>query len=180
MSRETNNRNMFYNIENQPENTLEKDFFLIDNFLKEVPNVVNKIAIEFQDMAQDEIDDMKEFINLKEIIESQFKFLLIANRDFKIEQVANPKELYKKLSDNGLAGESLYAKLQVLDWLWKRAKEKFVTLMSGLNNSLYASLINQIKSILGSILNALGINSDIYDEAMDLLFSFKELCVKTD
>jgi hypothetical protein len=166
---------MFYNLENTPENSLEKDFFLINNFLKETPKVVSEIADMFQNNAFDETDNISGYVNIKDVIITNFGFIINDIRDFKIEQVTNTKEIYTKLTDNGLTNDSLYAKLQMLDWLWFKTKDHPETLRSGLNDSFYTALIKLLKSILLSILKAIGLPFDIYEEALELLNSFKEM-----
>ena len=166
---------MFYKLESIPEDSLQKDFFLINNFLNKLPDAVKKIAEDFHDIADDDPEIIKVYGNIKDVIVSNFGFLINAERDIKIEEVTNTKEIYTKLANNGLTGDSLYVKLQMLDWLWYKTKDNPETLKSGLNDSFYSALINIIKSILSSILNALGFPSDIFNEALVLLNSYKEM-----
>ena len=164
---------MFYNLENTPGDSLQKDFFLINNFLNEIPNAVKKLAEDFYFIADNDDTDLHGLI--KDVIISNFGTLIDVKRDFKIEETTHTEEILKKLANNGLTGDSLYAKLQMLDWLWYKTKDHPETLRSGLNDSFYTALINILKSILESILNALGFPSDIFKEALVLLNSFKEM-----
>ncbi len=165
---------MFYKIDKIPDDEYNKDIFLSSNFLEKCPEVVKSIAYELSMMTLDVTDKM--YTNVEEIMASTFEFLVNSKRDFKIESVTNPKELYKKLSENGLTGESLYAKLKVLDWLWEKAQKLFNDLLGGKFYHLFNALLNQLKSILKSILNAQGFPFDIFEEAFDLLNSFLPLC----
>lgn len=166
---------MFYKIENTPTDAFNRDLYLINNFLKEIPKVVDEVAENLQDMAVDEIDKMNYF-SLPDLINEHFKLLVNAQRQLKVEQVLDSKGIYIKMSDNGLTGESLSAKLQVLDWLWEKAQKLFIDLKEGEFHDLFSSLINQMKSILKSILSVLGIDSDIFEEDFDLLISVLEMC----
>ena len=166
---------MFYKLKNIPDDSLQKDFFLINNFLNELPNAVKKIAEDFHFITQDETENIENYVNIKDVIISNFELIINAKRDFKIEEVTNTKEIYTKLAINGLTGENLYAKLQMLDWLWYKTKDNPETLKSGLNDSFYTALIKLLKSILSSILKASGFPTDIFEEALDLLNSFKEM-----
>jgi hypothetical protein len=165
---------MFYKTDNMPNDELSKDILLIINFLEKCPLVVKEISTDLTMMTLDVTDKM--YLNLEEIMASTFEFLVNSKRDFKIESVTSPKELYKKLNENGLTGESLYAKLKVLDWLWEKAQKLFNDIRGGKFYHLFNALINQLKSILKSILNAQGFPFDIFDEAFDLLNSFLPLC----
>ena len=172
---------MFYTDLIKPGSSPEVEFFLINNFIEKIPLVVNKITINIQEMCQGEFEKKKYDIDLKKFIEDDFKLLLVAKRDLKIEQVANTETFFKKLSENGLTGESLFTKLKVLDWFWEKAKNNFYELRGGNNENgnfynIFFSLLNQMKSILKSILNLLNISSDIFDEIFDLLISLLEMC----
>jgi hypothetical protein len=161
---------MFYNKENLPADQTEKVYFLITNFLDEAEKITNLIAEKFSDMTHEILDDFD--LNLKQIISRTFVTLPQVRRDFVIESVNQSDVLFKKLTDNGLVGDSLNCKLIALDWLWNKARNFFLDLMDGKYNYLFWILLNQLKSILGSILKSLGISTDIYDEAYDLLMSF--------
>ena len=167
---------MFYKIDNIPDDEYNIDIYLSSNFLEKCPEVVKSIAYELSLMTVEVTDKMN--IQIEEMMEKTFELLVISRRDFKLESVTNPKDLHKKLSENGLTGESLYAKLKVLDWLWEKALKLFTefTLRGGKFYHLFNALINQLKSILKSILNALGFPTDIFEEALDLLSSFLPLC----
>lgn len=166
---------MFYPIDNIPEDELAKNFFLLKNFLEKTPVVIEELAVKFEENAYDVTDELPYYVNVKEVIISTFEQLQSAQLDFKLEITLNPKELTERLSANGLTKDSLIAKLQMLDWLWQTAKDKIYDLRNNLNDSLFTALIRQLKSILKSLLESLGFSDDIYDEALELLNSFKEL-----
>jgi len=60
---------MFYKINNLPSDTLQKDFFLINNFLEQCPIVINKIAYEFNMMTIDITENMN--LEIVKIMDSQ-------------------------------------------------------------------------------------------------------------
>jgi hypothetical protein len=161
---------MFYKNIELPNNTLDRDAFLLLNFLKQTPAVLKKLAEDFFDMNTDFHD--KENVNIIEIVEKTFDQLKSAQRDFKIDVILTTKATFEKLEQNGLTGKSLAAKLKVLDWLWEKCKSIIINIRSGLNLDIVQTLLNHIKSILKSLLMALGISSDIYEECVDLLLSF--------
>ena len=167
---------MFYKDENFSQESPKKEFFLLNNFLDKIPLVVDEIAIQLEGMSIEEIDKMKTHFSLSKIMNDTFQLIAQGKRDFKIEQITNPKEIYIKLTINGLTGDTLSAKLSLLDWLWEKAENLFTFLRDGKHITLFYQLINQLKSILSSLLNCLGINTDIYNEAFDLLMSFLEMC----
>ena len=167
---------MFYKTEGLPEEIINKDFFLLNNFIDNTQVVTKAITIEFQDMCQEVIDSMKYQFSLKDIIEEQFNSLSIAKRDFRIEQALNLKELYRKLAENGLTSDSLYAKLQILDWFWEKCKINFYELRGGLSQNLFNSFLTLLSDVLESILNALGFKVDIFKESLSLLKSLIEMC----
>ena len=167
---------MFYNIESLPSNEPEKDFFLLNNFLDNVQVATKEIAGYIDVMSVDETDKLSFSFSLENIIEEHFKLLVNAKREFKIEQVMNPKELFTKLTNNGLVSEVLHVKLMTLDWLWEKFKNNINRLKDGTKSTLFLQLLNQLKSILKSLLNVLGISSDIFEEDFDLLMSMLEMC----
>jgi hypothetical protein len=166
---------MFYKSIKLPEQDIDKDFFLINNFLEKCPEIVKKITMELSMMSIEVTNDEMD-LNIEKIIDSTFELLVNSKREFKIESITNPKILYKKIFENGLTSESLIAKLKILDWLWEKSQEFFNDLRGGMYYNLFHALINQIKSLLKSILNALGFPTDIFEEALDLLNSFLPIC----
>lgn len=166
---------MFYKELNFQEESPSMEFYLLNNFLDQTPKIVDTIAVNFQEMSYEEVDNMKYKFSLSKIMNETFQLISRIKMDFKIEQVTNTKDVYSKLAENGLVGEFLIAKLSVLDWLWEKAESLFVTLRSGQNTNLFYQLINQLKSILSSLLNCLGFSADIFNEAIDLLMSFIEM-----
>lgn len=166
---------MFYEELKFQEESPSKDFYLLNNYLDKIPAVLSGVASGLEEMSIREIDNMRTHFSISQIIDETFRLLAQSRRDFKIEQINTPQELYTKLSLNGLVGETLVAKLSVLDWLWKKAEPLLITLRNGENTSLFYQLMNQLKSILSSLLNCLGINVDIFSEAIDLLMSFIEM-----
>ncbi len=166
---------MFYKELNFIEESPSKEFYLLNNFLDKTPTLLSGFASALEEMSIKEIDEMRTHFSISIIIDETFRLIAQSSRDFKIEQINAPKELFTKLALNGLVGESLVAKLSVLDWLWKKAESLLITLRNGKNTNLFYQLLNQLKSILSSLLNCLGINVDIFNEAIDLLMSFIEM-----
>jgi hypothetical protein len=162
---------MFYKNLELPNNDFEKDVFLLRNFLDKTPTLLDTIAYEFKQMTAEVFLDVHS-LDIQRIVNSTFEKLRIARVDLGIDAVLDDKLTIEKLTNNGLTGESLYAKLISLDWLWEKAQKLFLNLRDGLNLDIFQTLLNQIKSILRSLLLALGIDSDIYDECIDLLLSF--------
>lgn len=161
-----------------PESQLEKDFFLLDNFLDKVPIIVNQLVEKIQQTNSDVFERMEIKFSISELYKSQFKFLINAKREFRIQQLTNVREVYSKLTENGLTEDSLNLKMNVLDWFWYKVKDLFSKLSDKDNHSLFEKFITQLKSTLVSLLSALGINADIFEEALDLLTSFLEIIKK--
>lgn len=158
-----------------PESPLEKDFFLLDNFLQELPAVVNQLVERLQEVNSQIFTQMEIKFSISELFKEQFEVLRTYKRNLRLELLTNVKEIYYKLTENGLTENSLNLKMNVLDWFWDRVKDLFSNLENIGNHSLFEKFINQLKSILVSLLSALGINSDIFEEAFDLLSSFLEM-----
>jgi hypothetical protein len=166
---------MFYKKISFEEESPSKEFYLLNNYLDKLPFVLNEITSRIDDMSIEEIDNMRTRFSISKIINETFQLLAQTRRDFKIEQINVPKELYTKLAHNGLVGDALVAKLSAVDWLWEKALSLWDTLRNGENTTLFYQLFNQLKSILSSLLNCLGFSADIFNEAIDLLMSFIEM-----
>jgi len=165
---------MFSQIDDLPSDEVERDLFLVTNFLNNVSIVTINIAKEFQDMTFD-IQQLSD-LSLTNVVSETFKKLSPVIIDLEREFLKNKLEFFKKFNDNGLTGESLNCKLIALDWLWLKAKDLFMNLKSGEYIGLFRALINQLKSLLKSILSSFGYSNDIFDEIFDLLISFSEMC----
>lgn len=168
---------MFYDIENRPSENPQKEYFLLNNFLDKIGGVTAEITEMVMLMSVEVTDELKNWNNfsVKDIMDEHFKTLINAKRDFGIEQVINSKELYTKLSNNGLVGEILDVKLVTLDWLWEKVKENYNSLRDGTKSGLFNQIFNQLKSLLTSLLKALGLPTDIFEENFDLLISLLEM-----
>ena len=158
-----------------PESQLEKDFFLLDNFLDKVPIIVNQLVEKIQETNSEVFERMEIKFSIPELFKSQFEFLINAKREFKIQQLTTIREIYSKLTENGLTEDSLNLKMNVLNWFWYKVEKLLPDLLNTKNHSLFEKFIYQLKSILISLSNALGINSDLFEEAFDLLLSFLEM-----
>jgi Zn-dependent oligopeptidase len=164
---------MFYKNLDLPSSNPEVEFYLIRNFLNVTPEFLKSIAERLREMTFDLTD--YSYLDLEKIVSETFERLTLAKREFSIEVITSAKELFRKLEEHGLTGEFLIAKLKTLDWLWEKAQNLFESLMSGLNVSLFNALLNQISSILSSLMSALGLNSDVFKECIDLMLSFAVL-----
>ena len=119
---------MFYKTLSYPQESPQKEFYLLNNFLDKTSIVVDEIATNLMTMTIEEVDKMKTHFSLSDFMKEQFQFLAQAKRDFKIDQVINSKEIYAKLTINGLTGDTLLVKLSALDWLWEKAERLFAFL----------------------------------------------------
>jgi hypothetical protein len=168
---------MFYQNLELPSNEIERDFFLINNFLKNVPTVVNHLADAFRNNAQFEIDEIKGFKDFDVVIKSEIGKLDAISSQILERLREQSDDSYKNLAKVGLTNDTLSAKLQMLDWLWYKIKgeNERGTLRNSLNDSFFTQFINMLKSVLKSLFNAFELNSDLFEEALDLLNAFKEL-----
>lgn len=173
---------MFYQNLELPSNEVERDFFLINNFLKNVPIVVNHLVDAFRDIAQIEIDEIKGFKNFNEVIKSEIGKLDAISGQILERIRVQSDESYKNLEKVGLTRNTLSAKLQMLDWLWYKMKDFVDTLKWSWNDSFFTQFINMVKSVITSLFNAFGLDSDLFEEALDLLNAFKEIAkdIKTE
>jgi hypothetical protein len=66
-------------------------------------------------------------------------------------------------------------KFELLDLLWVKSKNLINDLRGGLHFNLINAMLNLFKALLNSILNAIGFNLDIFNEAFSILNSLTAL-----
>jgi hypothetical protein len=167
---------MFYQIDNTPPNQMDRDLFLVSNFLNKISVVTYNIAKEFHDLTI-EIPQLYD-LNISEVVDLTFKknlspILTYIELEFSHKKANN----HQKLVNNELTGENLKLKLTSLDALFIKGQDSFVNLMNGESSSfdLFRTLTDQLKSFLKSILSCFGFCHIIFDEVFDLLTSFSEM-----
>lgn len=158
----------------------EIEFEYIVNFLDKLPEALSLITNELVFNTLDLFAENNFYYNnhtnkLKEIIGDQFKLLINAKRDFKFKILYHFDELLNSLNENGLTGESLMVKFELLDLLWVKSKNLINDLRGGLHFNLINAMLNLFKALLNSILNAIGFNLDIFNEAFSILNSLTAL-----
>ncbi len=167
---------MFYQIDNTPPNQIDRDLFLVSNFLNKISVVTYNIAKEFHDLTI-EIPHLYD-LNISEVVDLTFKknlspILTYIELEFSHKKANN----HQKLVNNELTGENLKLKLTSLDAIFIKGHDLFVNLMNGESSSfdLFRVLTDQLKSLLKSILSCFGFCHIIFDEVFDLLSSFSEM-----
>src|SRR5690606_18509787 len=99
-----------------------------------------------QEINSDVFHRMEIKFSIPELFKRQFEFLRIYREKLKFEKSLNIREIYYKLTENGLTENSLNLKMNVLDWFWYKVKDLFSELLNIDNHSLFEKFITQLKS----------------------------------
>lgn len=166
---------MFINNLNLPDSQSDKDIFLLDNFLQKLPEVVTQLTRKLSEINSDILNEMKIQFSVPDLFKEQFSFLNEAKRKLTIRKNSSSENLYTKLTENGLTENMLILKMKILDWFWKKTDNLSFSIKNVKNSNLLRQFINLLKSLLCSLLSALGLNSDVYQECFDLLSGILEM-----
>ena len=166
---------MFYNdIKLNYDSDMNQEFQFINNFFDKLPVVVENLTKQLFENSFEIFEENNFYYNdynskIKEIVNEQLKLIINAKRLFSLETRFHSENVIKKLDDNGLVGDSLRMKLQLLDFLWFKIKDLLMDLRGGLHFNIVNAFIDLLKAILNSVLNAIGFNQDIFNEAFSVV-----------
>ena len=166
---------MFYNdIKLNSDSELNQEFSFISNFFDKLPVVVENLTKQLFENSFEIFEENNFHYNdynskIKEILSDQFKLIINAKRLFNLETRFHSENLIKKLDDNGLVGDSLRMKFELLDFLWFKVKDLLMDLRGGVHFNIVNAFIDLLRAILNSVLNAIGFNKDIFNEAFSVL-----------
>lgn len=158
-----------------PQPSTDKDLYLLDNFLQKLPEVVTQLMDKLHEINMSIFKIMEINFSVPDLFKERFSFLNEAKRKLTIRKNSNLENLYSKLTENGLTENMLILKMKILDWFWEKTDSLLFSFKNVKNSNLLGHFINQLKSLLKSLLSALGINSDVYEECFDLLSSILEM-----
>lgn len=166
---------MFIKNLDLPESQSDKDIFLLDNFLQKLPEVVTQLTEKLNEINSNIFNVMEIQFSVPDLFKEQFSFLNEAKRKLTLRKNSNLEILYTKLTENGLTENMLILKMNFLDWFKEKTDNLFFSVMSVEDTNIIKGYINLLKSLLCSLLSALGLNSDVYQECFDLLSGILEM-----